>query len=457
MGSRSFNSPGEIYDYLLGFVNVEKGQKTEFKLDRMRALAEELGDPHRKYRTVHVAGSKGKGSVSVMAARILESAGLRTGLYTSPHLVDWQERISLAGSPMPEEILLEAAGAVASLVDGRKASDFEGGEFPTYFELTTLIGFLAFSLAGCEAAVIETGLGGRLDSTNIVEPEVSVITPIELEHTEFLGNTLGLIAGEKAGIIKPGVPVCISGQKEEALGVFRRVAKEKGSPLIETHAVFPRITSSLDRSGTRARLEYAAEAELPPGLPRLPGQEEGWLDLVCPLVGSVQAENMGLALIASSIVCPGIGKSAVLEGLSTARLPARFELTGHQPEIILDGAHTPASVSIALASLKQLFGERAILLFACAHDKKHEDMAAILAPHFESIVVTRPGSFKQSEPEAVWKSFQGLNRETVLVQDTAEAMRLAMAKSAARKIPLLVTGSFYLCAEARAVIDRARR
>ncbi len=462
---RVFPDTDAIYEFLLKFVNVEKGQKTEFKLDRMRALAGKLGDPQKKYRTIHVAGSKGKGSVSVMVARILDAAGVVTGLYTSPHLTDWQERISLAGSPMPDTILIEAASAVAAIVEGKGAGDFEGGELPTFFELMTLVAFMAFSLAGCEMAVVETGLGGRLDSTNIVDPEVSVITPIELEHTEFLGDTLGLIASEKAGIIKPGKPVCISSQSSEALEVLRSTAAERGSPLFEIRKVFSTISPSLNQSGTGAHLAFSRDFAFPrsmPGFPKhsaavsFPGWDIGQLDLACPLVGSVQAENMALALVASSLSLPGIRMEAVIQGLAHANLPARFELVGRKPEIILDGAHTPASVSIALASLTELFGDRAILLFACAHDKKHGEMAAILAPHFESIIVTRPGTFKQSDPVSVWKSFVSLNRATVLAEDTAEAVRMAIRKSESEGIPLLITGSFYLCAEARAIIDRAR-
>lgn len=215
-----FTSIDEVYDFVLSYVNVEKGQATEFKLDRMRWMAEELGNPQLGRITVHVAGSKGKGSVAMLIAKALQASGLRTGLYTSPHILSWKERISEAGLDMPDEFILKAADQVFSLVEGKTAESFPGGELPTYFELTTLIGFCAFRLAGFAAQVVEVGLGGRLDSTNIVSPDVCAITPIELEHTQFLGSTIPLIAAEKAGIIKKNVPVCTIQPRPEALDVI---------------------------------------------------------------------------------------------------------------------------------------------------------------------------------------------------------------------------------------------
>ena len=221
MGIPRFGSTDDVFEYLMRFVNVEKGQATEFKLDRMRDLATALGNPHLGPYTIHIAGSKGKGSVSAMCASILEAAGYRCGLYTSPHLLRWKERISLAGKEIPEEAILPLMDGILPLVEGKKSKDYIGSEEPTFFELTTLLAFMVFRHLGCDAQVIETGLGGRLDSTNIVMPDVTVITPIELEHTQFLGNTIGKIAFEKAGIIKKGKILCVSQQRNEAMEVIR--------------------------------------------------------------------------------------------------------------------------------------------------------------------------------------------------------------------------------------------
>lgn len=440
-----FSSSDEIFDYLMRYVNVEKGQATVFKLDRMRALASALGDPHLGRLTVHVAGSKGKGSVSTMCARILEAAGLRTGIYTSPHLIRWKERIAYASGPMEEDILLGEMDKLLPLIEGKGPADFPGGEEPTFFELTTLLAFLAFRTSGCQAQVIEVGLGGRLDSTNIVEPEAAAITPIELEHTQFLGDTIAKIASEKAGIIKPGRPVCVARQKPEAMEVFVRKAEAEGSPLRSVGVDVQVREVSVDLLGTSCRLVAGPSPSPLAGL--LP--KEG-LALRCPMPGAIQAQNMALAALAAASALPGLGTKAIAEGLSKASLPARFEVL--PGPVVLDGAHTPESVRLALSTMEELFPGRRFLLFACAHDKRHAEMAELLAPHFEGIIVTRPGSFKVSEPEKVFESFARLRPETILEPDTGKAIFRALDAAAGQGAALLVTGSFYLCAEARKLL-----
>lgn len=441
MERRRFAGSDGIFDYLMRFVNVEKGQKTEFKLDRMRSLCAALGDPQEAYATLHVAGSKGKGSVSAMAARVLEAAGRRTGLYTSPHLLRWKERISLAGDELPEGLLLDSMDELLPLVEGKTAADFVGGELPTYFELTTLVGFLAFRRAGCDAAVIETGLGGRLDSTNVVESRASAITPIELEHTEWLGDTIQKIAYEKAGIIKPGRPCCLSRQRPEAREVFVRACEERESPLLEVPELVRIEDLAVDRTGTRAKLVFTRGK--PFARP---------LEARTPLLGAVQAENMALALLAAAEIEPGLSPEAALEGLRRASLPARFEIISREPPVVLDGAHTPASARLCLETFESLFPGPKALLFACAVDKHHEELAAILASRFDSVIVTRPGTFKQSDPAAAFASFASRNGASRLIEDTALAVRTAREEAAAAGLPLLVTGSFYLCSEASALL-----
>ena len=450
MPSQSFASSDDIFDYLMRFVNVEKGQKTEFKLDRMRHLCERLGDPQNAYYSVHVAGSKGKGSVSAMIARILQASGLRVGLYTSPHLLRWKERISLAGDEMPEKSLLSAMDELFPLIDGKTAADFPGGELPTYFELSTLVGFCAFRIAGCEAAVIETGLGGRLDSTNVVQSAASVITPIELEHTEWLGDTIPQIAFEKAGIIKPGKPCFLSPQSPEAREVFERVCSQRRSPLREFSQFGSMAAPTLAKDGTSATLVFddtwpqASRFKAGPGPVRL--------EVRTPLVGAVQAHNMALAVMAATEVEERVGREAIVAGLGRSSLPARFQILGLDPPVILDGAHTPTSVRLALETLETLFPGPKDLLFACAHDKRHEEMATILAAHFETITVTRPGSFKQSDPRVVFDSFARRSHACRLIENYGEAIRSSRELAAAGGKPLLIIGSFYLCAEATALI-----
>jgi dihydrofolate synthase/folylpolyglutamate synthase len=441
MDQPRFTSSEGIFDYLMRFVNVEKGQKTEFKLDRMRELCSRLGSPEAAFRSVHVAGSKGKGSVSAMIARILEAHGQRTGLYTSPHLLRWKERISLAGDEMGEDLLIAAMDEVLPLVDGKEAADFVGAELPTYFELTTLVGFLAFRKAGCQVAVIETGLGGRLDSTNVVPSEASVITPIELEHTEWLGDSIPKIAFEKAGIIKPGKPCILSRQRPEAFRVFADSCAERGSPLVDI-ATAARIGKiELGRSGTEAVMAF-------------PGR--GAFSEACayrtPLLGRVQAENMAQAILAALVLAPDLSPREAAAGLARSRLPARFEILDRSPPVILDGAHTPASIRLCLESFDSLFPGPADLVFACAHDKHHAEMAAILEGRFRQVTVTRPGTFKESDPEKVARSFGLAEGNCILVEDTARALRQAREGARRDGLPLLVAGSFYLCAEAAKVL-----
>jgi dihydrofolate synthase / folylpolyglutamate synthase len=446
---RHFRDSDELYEWLLGFVNVEKGQKTEFKLDRMLALCASLGDPQASYRSIHVAGSKGKGSVSTMIARILEASGRRTGLYTSPHLLRWKERVSLAGEEMPEDALLAAAADVLPQVEGRAPSDFPGDELPTYFEVSTLIAFSAFRRMGCDRAVIETGLGGRLDSTNVLASAASVITPIELEHTEWLGDTIPLIAAEKAGIIKEGRPCFLSKQRAEARETIAMTAALRHSPLREEPLLVEARGVSIGLSGTRASFAFA------PGSPLARLHPEG-ISARTPMIGAIQAENMGLAILASGELEEGLSSEAIIEGLSKARLPARFQVLSTDPPLVLDGAHTPDSARFALDSFEALFPGPKALLFGCAEDKKHGPMAALLAPRFDRITLTRPGGFKKSDLGAVCESFRVAGADYRAVEDYEAAIAGAIDEARALGLPLLVTGSFYLCAEATSIVGLGR-
>ncbi len=450
MASSRFTSTEDVFEYLLNYVNVEKGQKTEFKLDRMLFLASLLGNPQAGRLTIHVAGSKGKGSVSTMCANILHASGLRVGLYTSPHILRWKERIAFAHQPMPENVLISAMEELLPFVEDKSPDFFPGGELPTYFELTTLVAFCAFRASGCSAQVIETGLGGRLDSTNIIDPDVSVITPIELEHTQFLGDTIAKIAFEKAGIIKRGKPVCIAIQKLEALEVFEAKAEAMGSPLhlLGRDIDFDKVC--IDAGGTGCRI-FGLEGILP----------AAGLAVHCPMIGAIQAQNMALAALASisALQRSGLGplhggySEAVRMGLEASSLPARFELAGRDPAIVLDGAHTPESIRLTMDTMSSIFPGPKVLLFACAYDKQHERMAAILAPHFKAIIVTKPGTFKVSEPEAVLGSFVALRSDCEFEEDTRAAIEKAVMEAKASGAALLVTGSFYLCAEAKAYLS----
>jgi dihydrofolate synthase / folylpolyglutamate synthase len=439
--ARRFRDIDELYSRLLESVNVERGQKTDLRLDRMRSLCLALDDPQSSCPAYHVAGSKGKGSVSIMIARALQAAGLRVGLYTSPHFISWKERISLAGDELPDALILEAAEEVFATVEARERARAGDLGPPTFFELTTLIAFCAFRSAGCGRIVLETGLGGRLDSTNVVDPIASVITPIELEHTEWLGDTIAAIASEKAGIVKPGRPCYIGRLRPEARQVVADLARGRGSPLREAASLASASEVAVTSRGTSALISFSGESPLALRFP-------SGLRASTPLIGAVQADNMALAILAAAEAEPRIGPAEAETGLGRALLPARFQVLPLDPPVVLDGAHTPDSVAIAVDSFERLFPGRKALLFGCAEDKKHGPMAALLAPRFDRITLTLPGAFKASDLPAVEASFRRAGAEPRVDADYVAAARSARVEAASLGMPLLIVGSFYLCAAA---------
>ncbi|HSL28585.1 MAG TPA: Mur ligase family protein, partial [Anaerolineales bacterium] len=306
-------------DYLYSFVDYSLKHsselaKAEFNLDRMFALMRELGDPQQKYPIIHVAGTKGKGSVSALCAAGLLAAEYTVGLYTSPHLLDYVERIQINGEPISHQQLVE-------LVEEIKPAVARVPKLTT-FEITTALAFLAFARNNVNAAVIEVGLGGRLDATNVVTPNVSVITSLSYDHMAVLGDTLGKIAGEKAGIIKEGVPVVSAPQTREALEVIERVAKEKGCPfiLVGKDVMFERITSSLDGQSL-----LLSPFLFPPSIAAQP------LDLTIPLLGTHQIQNAATAYAALKASGIPISDEAIQKGFSEVQWRARFEVARRNP------------------------------------------------------------------------------------------------------------------------------
>ena len=452
--STPFESSLDVYNWISGFINLEKGQSLRsFRLDRMRAMAELAGHPEQCAPSIHVAGSKGKGSVTGMIAAILEASGIRTALYTSPHVSDFRERLSQGKQFFSEDIYTEAGKELKALVDALPSSPkadlfdprFEYGEGPSFFELMTLWFFLCARLSGSKAMAVETGMGGRLDATNIVDPLVSVITIIELEHTEYLGKTIAAIAGEKAGIIKPGKPLVLAEQSDEALEVFTEKAAQNKSELL----YFPRLAEVSDlrvrQEGTYFNLNLKNHFVLS--------------DLFVPIPGEVQAVNAGLATLAIKTAFPDIGAEAVRRGLAGFTLPARFERISLSPLVIIDGAHTKRSMVLSLKTFTALYGEGGILVFGCVAGKDLLSMAQLCVPCFSRIIITTPGTFKKSNPREIYSVFSDeagkMNPppEVFFVPDTGEAIDQAMKLAAQYKLPVLGTGSFYLAAEVRSKLQ----
>ena len=440
----------EAWQWLEQFTNLEKTPSATmrtWRLDRMYALLELRDHPEACALGLHVAGSKGKGSTAAFLASILTQGGWQTGLYTSPHVTDWRERITLNGELFRPGAYLEAVEQLKQFWDAlpqasRKQFVSAWGGEPTTFEWLTLAAFELFRLEGIEARVLETGLGGRLDATNAQVPTASVITLIEREHVEILGDTLELIAGEKAGIIKPGVPVFVAPQGPEAMGVFLRKAKETGSRLYSFDREIKKLELGLERNGTRVQVEFG-DGEL--------------LDAQLPVLGLAQGTNAAFAaLVVKTLVEEGQLKlknnlplAQVLRlGLERVKLTGRMQVLCRDPWVVLDGAHTAVSIELLARSWQELFGGGGTLVFGAFSGKDIGPMAAALAPLFRKVVVTKPSSFRPSDPEAMAQAFRASPHapSTVeIAQSPSTALQWALGQNNGG--PILVCGSFYLVGE----------
>ncbi|MDR1902977.1 MAG: tetrahydrofolate synthase [Treponema sp.] len=459
--SHNFTSSADVFAWISGFINFERSQiqgkqsmHRTFRLDRMELLCDLAGRPDSCAPVIHIAGSKGKGSVTGMTAAILEAGGIKTACYASPHVSDYRERISRPNGFFEEAVYLEAGRELRELTEDlqhRTAPDAELfnpesgiGEAPTFFELFTLLFFLCARISKCDAMAVETGIGGRLDATNIVHPLVSAITPIELEHTEYLGDTIAAIAGEKAGIIKQGKPLLLSDQTPEALEVFRLRAEQSQSPLVYFPDAAELNALRIDRLNTAFTLRFKKESLFPKPL-----------DLSLPIPGAIQACNAGLAVLTAKTAFPLIGEEAIRKGLASFRLPARFEKILEEPPLVIDGAHTAHSAALCADTFAELYGDEGILLFGCAKGKDAASMAKALLPHFSQIIITLPGTFKKSDPDEVYAVFKREafsldgTPEIRCVPETNRAIETALKTAAKGRLPILGTGSFYLAAEIR--------
>jgi len=410
----------------------------------MDALLADRGHPEHSPLTLHVAGSKGKGSTASFLASILTATGRTTGLYTSPHMVDWRERITLNGRLFSDDAYTQTVDRLRSywqtMEPSRKAEFITtwGGE-PTTFEWLTLAAFELFTHQEIDARVLETGLGGRLDATNAQTPTASILTLIELEHTDILGDTLALIAGEKAGILKPGVPGWVAPQKLEALEVFRRVARTKKAPLHVFDEEIEEFETEYSRTGTQVRLGLA---------------DGTLLEVKIPLLGRAQGLNAAVAAwVVHGLVTDGLVTLSPMDdlgdvirtGLQAVQVQGRMQVVSEDPWIVVDGAHTIESVRLLARSWQDLGGPGGTLIFGAFEGKAIGSMAAILAPLFSRIIVTAPGTFRPSDPPALRQAFldaPGGPGVVEIAPDPATALAWARAEG-----PVLVCGSFYLAGE----------
>ena len=444
--------------YIHQFVDLENPAARKrgpgFTLDGMRCLLDLLDHPERAYPSVVVAGSKGKGSTCALVASVLRAAGLRVGLFSQPHLHIWRERVRVNGRPLDPAALVMAVRGLQRVVP-RLPERCPAIAQPTAYELGATVALLHFAAASVDLAVLEIGLGGRLDAINTVTPRVSAIAPISLEHTDVLGSTIAAIAGEKAGIIKPGVPVVVAPQPPEAAAVFDRVAAEHGAPLIWA-AERCRVELNGSPDGPLALAgQQPVVVTLPPGL-RSPG-EPAERCLALPLLGAHQRENAATALaICEALAARGtpIPAAAVEAGLAAARWPGRLEVLQSAPIVVVDGAHNPESAGRLRKALAEHFpGRRLIVVLGVARDKDLDGIAAVLAPAADLVVATAASQARATPPEAVAAAIVRSGGVAETASDVPAA--LARALAAARPADLLcVTGSLMTVGEARAFFGR---
>ncbi len=403
-------------------------------------LMENMGNPHRKLRTVHVAGTNGKGSTSVFIASMLSAAGYRVGLYTSPHLVSFTERVRINGEEITEERVVELAQRVRKGNSGLIAADGPGAMSPTFFEVTTAVAFTYFAEEGVDIAVIEVGMGGRLDSTNVITPLVSVITNIDLEHTEFLGSTLEQIAGEKAGIIKHGVPVITGAEQPEAIGVIEREAAAKSARIfLQAKDFLPENVMSgpeliFDYRGLKARYE----------------------GLRLQMLGRHQVDNACLALAAVECLRDAgitVDEPAVRRGLQLAHWEGRMERVAEGPDLYLDGAHNPASAKKLAATIRELKPSyrKLVLVIGILGDKDYRGIISEIVPLADRVVVTKPQYSRALDVHVLAGEIRKLHAAVTAAETVGKAIIMARDGTSADDL-ILVTGSLYTVGDARALL-----
>ncbi len=424
-------------DYIYSFVDYERVPRprdaAHYDLRRVDELLARVGNPHRKVKSIHIAGSKGKGSVAAMIAAVLTKAGYRTGLFTSPHLITFNERIRIDGEMIPD-------GTVADLTERLKPEVTAVNEAAHYgrlttFEVITALGFLYFAEKQCDLQVIEVGLGGRLDATNVINPEVAAITSISLEHTDVLGNTLALIAGEKAGIIKTGGTVVIAPQADEAREVFERTCRERRAKLIQAGADITWQTLRFDARGQQLRVKG-----------RL-----GSYDVTLPLLGEYQLENAAVAIGALEVLVEKgyhITGEDIAGGLAEVSWPGRLQVLCLHPLVVVDGAHNPYSAARLREALKRHFKfDKATLIIGTSSDKDMNGIAAELAPLFSRIIVTRSIHPRAAATAPLVAAFAALGITAEVTDDISTALPMALAKAGPRDM-VCVAGSLFVVAGA---------
>lgn len=463
------NTPEEVFAQFESRTNLERttAHLRLYRLERMVELLARLGEPQGDRPTVHLAGSKGKGSTAAYMTSLLVASGLSVGLYTSPHVTSYRERFTVhrpeatgertaargLESAVPDRtgrtdpgcpdshadhILVEQGRRIWAVVESMIAADVPEDDLPTTFELLTALAFCYFPAVGCDWVVLETGLGGRLDATNVCRPTATVITRIELEHTDYLGDTRAAIAGEKAGIIKESIPLILQPQHPEADPVIRNVAAERGAHVYSVTPLEP-APSPLAARPAVALPEWVGA---PPIVPAM--------------LGSVHRTNIATALetyryLTTSGYVPPASPTAIAAALAATRLPGRGEVIG---DVILDGAHTVESAAALAATIRDMLpaGVRVPVILGVVAGKNVEGIAQELSVVTSVFIVSRPGRFKPGDPQETARRVAEAGYETVLEEAPDRALAEARRRRGGAPYPILVSGSFYMVAEVRRLV-----
>jgi dihydrofolate synthase/folylpolyglutamate synthase len=436
-GSSNFTKAVRFLNTLSDFerLRIVRYTSQNFDLDRMRTLLKKLGNPQDQFRSVHIAGTKGKGSTCAMVDVMLQANGYKVGTYSSPHLIDIRERIQINGEMISHADFSRLVRLIEPIVARSRPT-------PTYFDVLTAVAFKYFAENKIDIGVIETGLGGRLDSTNVIKPEVTAITSISKDHMAQLGPTLGHIATEKAGIFKPGVPAVTVIQDPDAEAALKRVADKVGAPL--------------DICGKTIEFSYRFEATRmlgPHNRVCLTTPNTRFEHLAVPLIGEHQAINCGLALsIIDKLKTRGIAinDSRAMEGLAKVTIPGRMEMVSQTPRVLVDGAHNGASVDALMKAIGQHIPcDSIVVIFGCCGDKDIPGMLQRITSGADKVIFTKVDNPRTANPDELAARYVELYGKMAQVATTLEDA-LAIANRAVTKEDLIcITGSFYLVGEAK--------
>jgi dihydrofolate synthase/folylpolyglutamate synthase len=435
MENIQYRSYQKALDYIYSFVDFSRTHQENlspenFDLSRMTLFMDLLGSPQDDFPSLHIAGSKGKGSVSALCASVLQKTGYQVGLYTSPHLMDFEERIQIDQQPMIRNILVsyvEEIKPVVAKVPGL-----------TTFEIMTGLAFLYFARQGVDIAVVEVGLGGRLDATNIITPLVSVITSLYLDHTSILGDTLEQIAYEKGGIIKPGIPVVSSPQDKRAIEVLREIAQEKKTHLVE-----------IDKEYPFQRISYSLDGQV---FSISPTDERPAVEFRIPLLGEFQVTNAVTAYAALVLLREkgfSVEEEQIQRGFAEVIWPARFEILRVHPPVVVDSAHNPASIRKLRETIDEFFPELELtLIFGISEDKQLAGMLKEILPRTTNLITTQADHPRAMDPEDLAHQADGYECKVEVVPVVAEALERGLNLTGENHL-LVVAGSIFVAASAR--------